>query len=408
MTRQREFDWTIASMRRLLTRAAKALKGQSIATPGSTSSKDRVGGRTLAKILDGVFAWSIATDGQGKSIVTSTRWRPVAELVPELDLRTIRKGLSVLRSPEARECVAAKEGRLGQSPAIDLWIAWTKLEEWAELLEAGGSSSSVTVPREMVHGAARYGSQCRGVTVQGEAASLSTVPRRHRPLYDGSERIGTKETSSLPVPASGSVEEEFPEADQRRVETDLKASKRRELVELLRQELEVDLAEELADQAGELCGLDHAFAVARYAIEREIRIETSGNAGVLRPWGPGAVFRRLSKPGVAQLPVERGWAEPEARWSQEWARRAARREREAESGRASLRDSVERMERAELESRFGGLVDALSPRDQVATLPIEWRVEIKSREDLSKPMIRVALLRSAAVRELSKGEESKS
>ena len=227
------------------------------------------------------------------------------------------------------------------------------------------------------------------------------VPQRHRPLYDGVRRIGTSlEITSSPLndaTSPGREEEEGFEAFQQGVETE--PSKRRELIELLRQRLDVDLAEELADEAGKFAGLDHAIAVARHAIEREIVLP--GNAGVLRPWGPGAVFRRLSKPGLVSLPVTRGWATACSDWKAEWDRQAGKRKRDAEAARASLRASIERLRPADLESQFSVLVERLSPQEQFELLPIEWRFEVKSREDLAVPMVRAALLRAAALRELS-------
>ena len=205
MSRQLEFDWAtaaIATLRKLLTRADKALKGRSIDS-SSGHPKDRVGGKTLAAILNGVFAWSLSTDPTtGRTVVTTTRWRPVQELAPELDLRTIRKGLAVLRSAEACECIAAKEGRVEQSPAVDLWIVWSRLDAWVQLLEAVPApkrSKRVTVEAEVTV------PQEADLTVpqdafHGAAASPSMVPRLHRPwcrsvtvLYmtelDGLERL---------------------------------------------------------------------------------------------------------------------------------------------------------------------------------------------------------------------------
>jgi hypothetical protein len=492
LARQLRFEWTIASQRKLLSRAAQALQGRSIEHP-SGNPKDAIAGRTIAAVLDGIFAWSLQTV-DGRTVVTTTRNRPVAELVPELALRTIRKCLLVLRSEVARCCIAGDLDRVGQSPCVDLWICWSELLEWVEYLERTPvpvrtrKKSVFTVPQNEVHGAAIGSSRCRGYTVDGAAAAPSTVPRLHRPLYDdldGSETI-EENSSSLPESAgrpqghSGQMEEEekpsageagsrgsgqsavgrmagglaydhsgavvgfyrsqkgptggslaldvdgvtgaSPEAvgeavgpteagggrreagarDGPSTPNPQPSTSRSELRELLNQRLKVALADELLDIALRYVDLQHVAAVVAYAISREI---TLSDGSVLKPWGAGAVYLRLSKPDLIPQSPEDGWAAPGPHWKAAWAKELSRRKREAEAERARQQAAVRSLTLAELEQKFGREVDVIDPNLQRAALEIGWRQQIRTRSDLAEPMVRREVLFAYATGKLKGGSD---
>jgi len=446
MTRQLEFEWTIASMRSLLRRAAIALQGRSISLTGD--AKQAVGGGTLFKVLESVFAWSLESK-EGRTTVSHTRGRPISEIAPGLSLRAKRGALAVLRSEQCQSCVQGRDYRLGQSPAVDMWISWPMLAEFVELLERSPAAprrrrkpvtvpvaQNVTVQRCECHGAAEEESRCSGCTVQGAAAALSTVQRLHRPLYDGLDGSETESNSSS-IPgdserSQGDPEREEEESPERKqvgsllVERGVPVAFIRtsgqpwpgrparasqgagfegdpSTLNALRSDLRrlgVKLVDELLADALQLNSLERVAEVVAYAISREI--PTDGKP--LRPWGPGAVFLRLTRHDLVDLPADDGWAKSDPAWKAEWDKQASRRAREREA-MTSRKAAAARSKSIEaLEAEFGSLVDQVEPRRLFDSLEIGWRSEVRSREDLRKPMIRRELLILAAVGKFNTSE----
>lgn len=430
----------MASMRRMLGRAQKALAGRSFDSE-SGDPRDRVSGKTIWSLLNGIFAWSIDRDSEGRSIVSTTRNRPVEDLAPDLALRTARKALAVLR---LLGLVAADEGRLGQSPSLDLWVCWSELSQWVEELERSPAPvrrRSARVPQEVGHGAGDSRSRCRSGIVEGAGPASSTVPERHRPLCDGSDGSETgSRTSSLSGDSERSQggqareEEERPAADPEQVgamiergvpvafirrqgerrearDESQRANPQRstlnsqpsETLDRLRSDLRrlgVKLVDELLADALQLQSPERVAEVLAFAISREI---PTGDKP-LRPWGPGAVFLRLTRRDLVDLPADDGWPKSDPVWKAEWDKQAAKRAREKDLAISRKAAAARSKSIQALEAEFGHLVDQVPPRQLVAALEIGWRSEIRSVEDLRQPMIRRELLLAAALGKFNTSE----